>query len=71
MKLNAVIECTGTSFVVHTVRSAGAGRTGTFIAIDYLLEQDKVEFDVDVHTCLKQMRDQRSTMIQNFVCIII
>lgn len=73
VKSNAAIERAHASVVCNDYYcySAGAGRTGTFIAIDYLLEQEKVELDVDIHSCLKQMRDQRSTMIQNFVCILI
>jgi len=47
--------------------SAGAGRTGTFIAIDYLIEQEKVEHDVRILNCLQELRDQRSQMIQNLV----
>ena len=49
--------------------SAGAGRTGAFIAIDYLLEQEKIEHNVRILDCLKELRDQRSQMIQNLVCI--
>lgn len=47
--------------------SAGAGRTGAFIAIDYLLEQEKVEHNVRILDCLKELRGQRSHMIQNLV----
>ena len=53
------------------VCSAGAGRTGAFIAIDYLLEQEKVEHDVRILDCLKELRDQRSQMIQNLVGIFV
>ena len=47
--------------------SAGAGRTGAFIAIDYLLDEEKVEHNVRIFDCLKNLRDQRSHMIQNLV----
>ena len=44
--------------------SAGMGRTGTFIAIDYLLEQAAHEQRVDVYTYAMLMRSQRMNMIQ-------
>ena len=53
------------------VFSAGAGRTGAFIAIDYLLEQEKVEHEVRILDCLKELRGQRSQMIQNLVGLCI
>ena len=45
------------------------GRTGTFIALDYLLEQAAAEDIVDVYGIVCQMRLARVNMIQTVVCI--
>jgi len=55
--------------IIHC--SAGVGRTGTFIALDYLLEQAKAEGVVDVLQCVKQMRQARVNMIQTQVCCLL
>ena len=44
--------------------SAGVGRTGTFIALDSLLDQGKAEGQIDVHGLVSQIRRERMNMIQ-------
>ncbi|XP_046561914.1 uncharacterized protein LOC124270894 [Haliotis rubra] len=48
--------------VVHC--SAGIGRTGTWIALDYLIQQAKAEGVVDVFECIVRLRHQRMNVIQ-------
>lgn len=50
--------------IVHC--SAGIGRTGTFIAIDYLLEEAAVEQTVDVKGYVISLRHQRGKSIQTY-----
>ncbi len=47
--------------------SAGVGRTGTLISLDYLLEQAAAEGVIDVFHCVYQMRKNRVNMIQTLV----
>ncbi|KAL3867981.1 hypothetical protein ACJMK2_040822 [Sinanodonta woodiana] len=48
--------------VVHC--SAGVGRTGTFIEIDFLVKQAQAQGTVNVTSCLEILRNQRILMIQ-------
>ncbi|XP_048252780.1 receptor-type tyrosine-protein phosphatase epsilon-like isoform X1 [Haliotis rufescens] len=48
--------------VVHC--SAGIGRTGTFIGLDFLFDQAKAEGRVDFYHCIQKMRENRVNMIQ-------
>ncbi|XP_062578186.1 tyrosine-protein phosphatase non-receptor type 7-like [Saccostrea cucullata] len=48
--------------VVHC--SAGIGRTGTFIALDYLLEEGAAEQTIDVKGYVSSLRHQRGKSIQ-------
>nr|XP_034306378.1 uncharacterized protein LOC117682577 [Crassostrea gigas] len=50
--------------VVHC--SAGIGRTGTFIALDYLLEEGAAEHTIDVKGYIIALRRQRGKLIQTF-----
>ncbi|XP_050403287.1 receptor-type tyrosine-protein phosphatase kappa isoform X2 [Patella vulgata] len=50
--------------VVHC--SAGIGRTGTFLGLDYLIEEARAEGSVDIYECVKQMRYERVNMVQNW-----
>ena len=47
--------------------SAGVGRTGTFIAVDSVLEQIKNENIVDIAGVINKMRQQRMMMVQTVV----
>lgn len=50
-------------------RSAGAGRTGTFIALSNILERVKAEGLLDVFQTVKSLRMQRPHMVQTVVSI--
>ncbi|XP_021346889.1 uncharacterized protein LOC110446189 isoform X5 [Mizuhopecten yessoensis] len=56
------VKSSDTPCVVHC--SAGVGRSGTYIAMDYLLEQADTQGSVNVHECVAKMRDSRVNMIQ-------
>ncbi|KAK3606325.1 hypothetical protein CHS0354_041959 [Potamilus streckersoni] len=45
--------------------SAGIGRTGTYIAIDYLYEEGKAAGSIHVFDCINNLRRQRVGMVQN------
>ena len=51
--------------------SAGVGRTGAFIALDYLLEQAEAEGTIDLFGLTARMRKDRSNMIQTVVRILV
>lgn len=52
---------------VGFVLSAGAGRTGTFIALSNILERVKAEGLLDVFQTVKSLRMQRPHMVQTVV----
>ncbi|XP_076080778.1 receptor-type tyrosine-protein phosphatase alpha-like isoform X6 [Mytilus galloprovincialis] len=44
--------------------SAGVGRTGTFIGLDYLMDQADSEGKVNIYKCVEKMRIARPNMVQ-------
>ncbi|XP_053384852.1 receptor-type tyrosine-protein phosphatase kappa-like [Mercenaria mercenaria] len=44
--------------------SAGVGRTGTYIALDILIEQGQHENGVEIFSCVRNLREQRVNMVQ-------
>ena len=49
--------------------SAGIGRTGTFILLDYAMQQMKREGSVSIYNILKGIRGQRMRMVQTQVLV--
>ena len=47
--------------------SAGAGRTGTFVAIDTAIDRLAEEDDINIFECVELMRARRTQMVQNVV----
>ncbi|KAF6029603.1 PTPRH [Bugula neritina] len=45
--------------------NAGVGRTGTYVALDYLLQQAKSESAINPYSFVKGMRLRRPMMIQS------
>lgn len=54
-----------------TVFSAGADRTGTFIAIDILLEEVQEKGGIDVYSCVQALRESRMQMVHTLVSFCI
>ena len=57
----------GYIIVTFNYSSAGIGRTGTYIALDYLLDEAEEQDWVDVPDCLHKLRHARINMVENLV----
>lgn len=57
-------------FIKFLLCSAGIGRTGTFIALDYLLEEGAAEQMIDVKGYVTSLRHQRGKAIQTYVSLL-
>ena len=53
------------NFVV--LSSAGVGRTGTFIALDVMMERLKEGKEINIFEFVSGMRTRRTKMVQTFV----
>lgn len=47
--------------------SAGVGRTGTFIAVDWLMQEARVQKEIDIFSTVLRMRECRINMVQSEV----
>ena len=54
-------------YVAFSVLSAGVGRTGTYIALDIMLQQMPFTDSVNVYECVRDMRAKRLYMVQTLV----
>ena len=63
--------CTILACWVFFFHSAGVGRTGTFIAVDAMMQRLKEKDDLDIYNFVTQMRTKRTFMVQNLVCMYI
>ncbi|KAF6027768.1 PTPRA [Bugula neritina] len=61
-KIKSLVSRSTSPLLIHC--SAGVGRTGTYIALEYLIQQAKREEAVDVFGCVEAMRKRRPCMVQ-------
>nr|WNS50092.1 receptor-type tyrosine-protein phosphatase-like protein [Halisarca dujardinii] len=57
------VQNSSAPIIVHC--SAGAGRTGTLIAIDTTIDRLEEEEDINIFECVELMRARRTQMVQN------
>ena len=65
-----LLWCTYCIVPIVCLHSAGVGRTGTYIAIDAMLQRLQERDDLNVHDFVVQMRTKRTLMVQNLVCML-
>jgi protein-tyrosine phosphatase len=53
------------NFVNFLFQSAGVGRTGTFIALDIMIQRMKKEKKIVIFEMVKRLRSQRIRMVQS------
>lgn len=49
--------------------SSGIGRTGTYIAFDYLMDEAHETAQLSVQDCITKLRNQRPLMVQTSVSL--
>lgn len=52
---------------LYILKSAGVGRTGTFIAVDYLMQHVRTSDVIDIYSYVMNMRNNRPNMVQTEV----
>lgn len=52
---------------LYILKSAGVGRTGTFIAVDYLMQHVRTSDVIDIYNYVMKMRNNRPNMVQTEV----
>ena len=62
IRVNEYHQPTKGPMVVHS--SAGVGRTGVFITMDYMLKRINTEGTLDIFNFVRHMRFQRNYMVQ-------
>lgn len=61
--VNETPSASNQPIVVHC--SAGVGRTGTFIAVDWLMQAARVQKEIDIFSTVLRMRECRINMVQS------
>lgn len=51
-------------YFILQIQSAGVGRTGTFIALEIIIQRMKQEKKINIFELVKQLRAQRMKMVQ-------